>query len=335
MVKPGDGVNKYMMVLSLFAFVSQLVSAATYTVDIHVSDSLARPIEGASVVFKCTEYFENWYDEPDDYVPRSWSLRDTDASGHTASSTYQCTAGLESSVVAVYRGLNATIPVSLHSGTNDVSLIIEGLEDLTVAVQDQDSDPIKDVGVTCMPVASGSTPSLSGTTDEKGVVVFKQVPATADFMLRLKNGYEEKTMEADLANQGNSYSVNMITYTATILVVDDSNRPIGGAIVNISSGLSYSTALTDSGGKAVFRGLRPWNYTISIEYSNRQISAEVKVDSDIEKTFVMDIQGPSTTGMRTEAKQSGNYVVQEAVCPFAAAFLALPSLALWHGRKRH
>jgi len=327
--------NKYMIVLSLFAFVSQLVSATTYTVDIQVSDSLARPIEGASVVFKCTEHFANYYGEPDDYVPRSWSLRDTDASGHTASSTYQCTAGLESSVVAVYRGLNATIPVSLHSGTNDVSLIIEGLEDLTVAVQDQDSDPIKDVGVTCAPVTSGSVPSLSGTTDENGIAVFKQVPSTADFIVRLKNGYEEKNIEADLADQGVSYLVNMSTYEATVLAVDDLNRPIGGAMVNISSGSSYSSALTDSGGKAVFSRLKPWNYTIAIDYKDSKISEEMKVESDIEKKFVMDIQGPSTTGMRTEAEQSGNYAVQDSVCPFAAAFLAIPSLALWHGRKRH
>ncbi|MCX6773723.1 MAG: carboxypeptidase regulatory-like domain-containing protein [Candidatus Micrarchaeota archaeon] len=325
--------NKYMIFLSLFAFVSQIASAVTYAVNIQVSDTLARPIEGASVVFKCTEYFENWYDEPDDYVPRSWSLRDTDVSGHTVSSTYQCTAGLESSVVANYRGLNATVPVSLHSGTNDMSLIIEGLEDLTVNVQDQDSNPIKGVEVTGTPATSGSTPSLSGTTDEKGIVTFKQVPATADFILRLKNGYEEKTMEADLANQGTSYVASMSAYKITALVVDDLGKPINGAVVNLSSSSSYSSALTDSSGKAVFSGLKPWNYTIAIEYKDRMISEEMKVESDIEKKLVMDIQGPSTAGMRTEAKQSGDYAVQDSVCPFAAAFLAIPTIMLWNGRK--
>jgi ribosomal protein L25 (general stress protein Ctc) len=409
MVKLGDDMDKYIIVLLILAFVSQPVFAATYIVEVQVSDSSARPIQGASLVFKCMEHFGDWFTDPED-VPRSWPLRDTDSSGSATIDTYgQCTAGLDSSIVANYKGLSVTIPVSLHSGTNKISVVIEGLEDLTVIVQDQDSNPIKDVEVGGTPVASGSVPSISGTTDENGIVVFKQVPSAADFLLRLKNGYEEKTMEADLANQGTSYSVNMSTYTVTASVVDDLDKPIGGAILNVSSGSSYSSALTDSGGKAVFRGLKSWNYTIAMAYNNRQSSAEVKVDSDIEKKFIMDIHGPSITNMRTEAKsskepvyvlanvadnnsglkyvkmyysfnqvswieipvsltgdgtnrgtvpaqpkgtrisykvasednagnpseQGGYYTVQDAVCPFAAAFLALPSLAVWHGRKRH
>jgi hypothetical protein len=296
--------KKLALILGMLVLLSGMAFATSFTLEVHVSDGIGRPVKGVSVTFNCLEHFSDYDGERD--VPRSWALSDSDASGSTKMSDYQCTAGKPASVMATYQGLNFSLPVDLHSGSNTISIVIPDLYDISVTVQDQASHPIKGVTITGTPTASGSTRPLSGTTDEKGIAVFTQVPAGSDFILRLKNGDEEKTQEATVGSKGTDYLVSMSTYPLTVSALDDMNNSLAGAIVNVSAGSYYTGLLTDSAGKAVVSGLSPGTYTLAVSYSGHLLSNNVKVDSAVSKSFDFDIHGPEITNAHIESTSSSD-----------------------------
>lgn len=278
----GQRLTSFLIVL----LVSNIIAAGNEWVEISVfvADQNGRPIEGANVILQC-EYYKQ-------YMPTktvTYDIAQSDSEGICyANAKFEgpftlklsCYALHPASVIVTYCGRSETVAGTWGMGLNRFTVILPDFYEVKINVVDQNGNPIKDVEVTATPAESGTCPQFKGTTNEGGVVAFKQIPSSSTLLLYMVNGGEEKYASVNIGAGDTEQSIVMNTYSLSLSVVDGGDKPIRGATINVSRE-GYSTlAETGPDGIAVIDGLQPATYSYKVISGKEKYAAEVELDKD-------------------------------------------------------
>ena len=211
--------------------------ASLERLEVNVVDSSGRPVQGAAVVFSCTVIDYNQEFPPPSYLPTmipfnrtvKFVLDSTDKNG--IASDYppyvDCGVGLPMNATVTYQGMSTNVSGTFKGAPNSLNVIMTELYDLRLYVVDRSSSPLKNVEIVATPTTNPEISRLSGKTDGNGTITFKQIPNNAEFLVWLKSGTEEKSV--DVRIDGNTNLNVMMDVTSNESMAVPANASNGTA----------------------------------------------------------------------------------------------------------
>lgn len=196
-----------------------------------------------------------------------------------------------------YKGVVvADVTYDLVNQTNSFVVTCD-VFDLTVVIKDfkNESVPSADVELSW----TTDIPYLyTQTTNSKGIAIFSQIPSSINGSLTVSFlGVLLYSQSHKISLANSQITIYIPIYDLRIIVVDRSENPIPNAYVTITcpeAGWS-DQRITDSNGQVLFSNLPKATYEIELSYMHRTATETLLLDSDLNRTYQLDVVIETTT----------------------------------------
>jgi len=274
-----------LFLLLLLFYSVPLTSAEAYTINVLVYDSLGCPIIGAdvSIVAGNFSYIEK---------TNSAGIASFPNVGHPGETIYVEIGWREKTI---YYG-----SYQVSADPTWINLTLENVYPFVVQVKDPSGSAVSDSSI-LVTWTLGATFELEESTNKSGIAVFDQM---IDLDCRIVIKYRGVIIYDESYSLSKDTSFLEITapiYSLGIRVIDKNNVSIRNALVTLTCvdiGWSLQKS-TNSEGYAKFTDLPKAIYKVEVSYMRRTARETLLLDSDLNRTYQLDIVTETTTSYPT------------------------------------